>query len=224
MPGTQLLQSSAAPFATYTGSTGLVTGNAISGGAHALTDNTVSLKPTGDGSTQSNVNLNATFNLTVSAPGQRLQTSFDATQFLRANITDPGLASAGDSWTMSLSKETLIGSTVVSIPVFMWVPTGLMQPIISGTIFAEGFNLQNTLTDLTPGAMNLPQEINQSVLAGGYGFEAETGDLGVGLYTLSIRHTGTADASVVPEPGSLAMLGTGLLVAALSTRRRKPKA
>lgn len=214
--GTKLLQSSAAPFATYTGSTGVVTGNAISGSAHALTDNTVSLKPTGDGSTQSNVNLNATFTIVVGTAGNRLQTSFDATQFLRANISDPGLASAGDSWVMTLTGP---GTA------FVWVPTGAAPGAITGgKSFAEAFSLTNTVTDLTPGLMNDPLEINQSVSAGGYGFEAETGVLGMGTYTLSIRHTGTADASLVPEPGSLAMLGTGLLVAALSTRRRKPKA
>ena len=216
VPGTKLLQSSAAPFATYTGSTGVVTGNAISGSAHALTDNTVSLKPTGDGSTQSNVNLNATFTIVVGTAGNRLQTSFDATQFLRANISDPGLASASDSWVMTLTGPG---------PVFVWVPTGAAPGAITGgKSFAEAFSLTNTVTDLTPGLMNDPLEINQSVSAGGYGFEAETGVLGVGTYTLSIRHTGAADASLVPEPGSLAMLGTGLLVAALSTRRRKPKA
>jgi len=220
VPGAKLLQPGG-PTATYVGSNGALSGNALLGTAHALTDNTVSLFPTGVGSSQSNVNLNAVFSLNVSAAGQKLQTSFDAFAFLRNNIDATGLASSSYSWTMVLSDVNGI--------VFQWTPTSAGSNIPDGGGISEGngiqyaaaFNLNRAQSDLTPGpTMSAPLQFNP---ASGY-FEAETGDLAMGDYTLAISQLGRADASVVPEPGSLAMLGTGLLVAALSTRRRKPKA
>jgi hypothetical protein len=208
-PGVRMLQPGG-PTGTYAGSQGQQLGSALlPGGANATVDNTVSLFPTGDGSARGNVNLNASFDIIVGATGQNLQIAFNADSFLRGYLSaDPGFATAAYSWTISLTKTGAGGGQV-----FSWTPNGQALGIVGGTEYADAFSLTDTVSAVIGGD---DFQTNNASAA----FEAETNTLALGSYRLSLRHTGTADARLLPEPGALALLGTLLFGAAVATRRR----
>ena len=210
-PGVRVLSPNP-PTGTYAGSFAAQTGNAVTSSATALTDNTVSLKPFGDGTAQGNVNLNSEFTVDVAVAGTKLEVKFDAESFLRAYLTDPGTSTAAYSWVMTLVD-------VNQDEVFSWTPNGTngngvagAGNITGGTEYADAFRLTTTRSILSAGDVF----VNNATA----GFEAETDGLAAGRYKLSIRQTGTSDARLLPEPGTLALLGTLLAGAALTTRRR----
>jgi len=198
-----------APTAAYVGSNAVQTGNAVFGSSTAKVDNTVSLKPDGDGTAQGNVNLNADYTLSIANAGTKLEVRFDAESWLRAYLDNNGEATASTSWVMTIRNSA--GATV-----FRWTPDGILGSGISGgTEYADAFAMTDTVSRLTAG--------NQQVVNALGNFEAETNGLAAGLYNLSIRHTGNADAQVLPEPGSMALLSVALFGAGFAARRRAKK-
>ena len=200
-----------APVASFAGSTATFTGNALlAGGATARTDNTVSLKPSGDGTTTGNINLGVDFTVTVGgiADGSKLEVSFDADSFLRGFLDTPGINATGaTNWQISISKG---GS-----PVFVWNPNGVVDGgALGGTEYADAFNMNDTVSQLSVGNTTRTNALGH--------FEAETAGLS-GTYTISIRQTTSADAETrrIPEPGSIALISLALLGAGAAIRRRR---
>jgi hypothetical protein len=76
--------------------------------------------------------------------------------------------------------------------------------------YADAFSMTNNIGLLDVGDAALINALGA--------FEAEL-TLGAGSYTFTISHNTNADAQVIPEPGTLALLGAGLV--GLGVRRRK---
>lgn len=177
----------------------------------------VQLGGAGDGSSQSNLGLVATFSFTPNASGV-LGVSFDADMWLKAFLTtDMGLgttAQASSGWSIELAQ----GGTTL----FSWTPDGVLgSGIQGGTENADSCDLTRTAAAQIPGQ-------NVTVSCSG-GFEAFTTNplLAGTLYTLNLRHTTEADATAVaavPEPGVVALLGIGLLGMGIGTRRNRKMA
>ena len=183
----------AAPTATFAGSNATLIGNSLLGGASSLTDNQVSLQGQGTGTAQSNTGLNAEATF-ILAQATSLQLSFMADAFLRTMVDDPaGSAEAAYTWTMSLVDAA--GDEIAS-----WNGGAVG---VGGTVYASAFSLNRARSAFSG---------NDFVIdpAQGY-FEFETALLEAGEYTLTISQTSRADATYIPEPGTLALLGLGLL-------------
>jgi hypothetical protein len=210
VPGTVLLAPVPGAVDTYTGSNSSLSGNALNilTGATSVTDNTVQLDTAGSGSAQSNSGVNGEFTFNVAAP-QAFEISFvaelDILSHVGATPGQSGFAQSSSSWVAELLDGN--GNSV-----FTWNPNGLAGGIVGGVEMADTFNLNRTSTRFTPG---------QAIINNGPAyFEAETGLLAVGQYTLSIRQTTTGDATFrAPEPAGLAILGLVSVIGGAFTRR-----
>jgi hypothetical protein len=198
----------------HVGSTATLFGNLVASSVDVETSNSVSLLLPGEGSAQSNVSSTTEFLISI-ASVTSLELNFDADAFLRAALGQPGIvAAAGHGWTVSLSREVVPG---VFVPVFSWSPDGLPGGVSGGTEYLDPFSLQMTLSTVTTADL----QFDADVFFGTSQFQAETAPLAIGSYKLSILQTGSADAEFVPEPGSFALLGCGLLGLWLRGRRRQ---
>lgn len=211
-PGTQL---AGAPTATFAGSTSTLSGSALQppaagAGANALTDNTVSLAPAGDGTAQGNVNLNAQFTF-ATGQAQIIEINFFADAFLRSFLDGLGVASAGIDWSVTIQQN----QGGVFVDVFNWAPDGTAGGIVGGTEYLDPFNLGAENSTIT--ADNVVFDPAKSR------FHAETNLLQPGTYKVTINHIARADATIerVPEPATLSLLGLGLLAAAGVAKRRR---
>lgn len=164
------------------------------------------------GSGTSTISTSAGFTFTLAGgPGstRTIRADFDAASTIRAITDATGLsADATITWTASITR---VDNNEV---VFSWSPDGQVGGISGGTEIADAYDLTDTVN-----AFGLNQDIEESN-SGAFAAEV-TLENGV-QYRLSIQQTQVANAvSVVPEPGTLALVASSLLGLGFAARRRK---
>lgn len=185
-----------------TGSAIAINGNPA--GATAETRAAASLAANGVASGNSDVGTSTTFSF-VMGMSDAMIVAFDATAFSQAHVsagsTPTTNANARLSWSMNI-VDLISGLTV-----FSYAPTELNA--LSNVSRTDGFAGTTTYS------------LSQS-------FFAPTGLLDAGnTYQITIQHNTLANAfqdqaQAVPEPGTLAIFGLGLLGLTAIGRRRKP--
>lgn len=177
-----------------------------------------------DGSAQANQNLITEFGITVQT-GQLFELNFDAEGFLRAALGQDNIsANASFGWTATIRA---VGSTT---DILKWTPNGATPANVPGVInngllfnegscvlagncteYSDAFSMSNNVGLLSTGDVALSTGLGS--------FEVEL-FLNPGAYTFTISHNTNADAALLPEPGTMGLLGLGLLGLGLSLRRR----
>lgn len=205
----------------------LLDGDSICGASHVigdcvLTHNQVNLNKAGTGSGQSNNTLASTLTVDVGATGQLFEMYFTADLFLRAGLGQGNVsASASSQWLTTVRDDQ--GNLILS-----WSPDGLVPPNVSGltnngllltegscvaagdcTVYSDDFKMSDAVS--TSSQNDFDEEKSGT-------FEIEL-FLAEGSYEFNITHITTADVTVIPEPGTLALMGLGMLGAGVARRR-----
>ncbi len=165
------------------------------------------------------------FNLTGCSATNTCQLgfSFDADPYLYAELdalaqANPASFARGTlDFSVTLNKlNPVTGSTS---PVFLWAPDGSPGGILGGTELLDPEALNVSVQALVPGTFD---QKSGPYASGGFGsFAAVTDNLNDGTYTLTLRMNEKTEVKrTVPEPGTLAMLGLGLMGVAFGGRRK----
>lgn len=173
----------------------------------------VSLTSKGDGSSTGNNNLNSSW--VFGGFAGSLDVDFSATAYIEAFVSadsiSPSFATASFNVVFSLVDLSLGGA-----PVDTW-NVGSTAPSAD-----EPFNLNDTRSANSPFANGLPLFAGAALGVANTGaFHFTTQHLFADhVYQLSARVNTNADATMIPEPGVIALLGAGLLGLGFSRKRR----
>jgi hypothetical protein len=211
------------------------TGNSTTGTAAVFIHSLSQLDGGGDTNASADQDLQTEFGITVAAgPGVLIELSYDLERLVRAGLGQNNIKSFAQTTFSVTVTDIATGATI-----YNWTPNGLFVPGLpfnggfadnSGTCFltltcttyADPFSMQDgrTVNGTTDdrAAGNAPGFVGPAALQIGY-FESEL-FLAPGDYTVQISGNATTNASILPEPGSIALLGLGLLGLGLVSRRK----
>jgi len=188
-----------------------LSGDITAFGANASTVAEVLLTGNGVGGGDSDLGLLTRFLLT-SLVDVDIRMDFFADLYMRAFISPTN--ALGSSATAKANLTFNITDAATGDTVFEWSPNGLVGGIIGGTELADGGSLNRTMSALLPGD-------NFVVDAAGSQFYSASTSLVAGTqYQFTIGHVVGADGTQVPEPGTLLLLGAGVLGLGVSRYRK----
>lgn len=181
------------------------------------------------GSADANQNFTTEFVFTVNNTDD-YEVNFDADAYLLAQLAQdiPGdNAFASKRWDLTVTDIT---NPFGQFEVLFWSPNGAAGGLqgscvaaVTCTEFADAFGLTNSQSTNSLGAAQDDDDNNNGTGLGGNGeFEVELNLVAGQTYRITIAHEVVADAQLpIPEPGTLALIGLGVLGAGVVRRRSK---
>lgn len=175
-----------------------------------------------------------TFNVTLPV-GTVITFKANAAPYMDVNVSTSGGSIVGLPTTVAQAAlSAVLTISLGNQEVFRWAPDGSAGGITGGSEDLDPFTLNNTISQKT-GAGDTPYDPTTlgGAIVGAFNptpvvpvanlFQAHTNSLAAGEYTVTLQMTESTavTAATVPEPGTLLLVGAGLLsLVAISRRKR----